>query len=87
MTLFAILAHDESSGLAVALAKHFPGDFLKIGTGQWLVAGKSTTVDVSNILGISDGSNGSAIVVAISSYYGRASTNIWEWMKVKLSAT
>jgi hypothetical protein len=86
MTLFAILAHNDDPKLADALAVHFPNNFLKVGHGQWLVAGKGTTIELSNQLGISDGSNGSAIVVSISSYYGRASTNIWEWMKVKLSA-
>jgi len=87
MTLFAILGHNDDPKLAAALTTHFPNDHLKIGHGQWLLAGKNTTVDVSNLLGITDGSNGSAIVVSISSYYGRASANVWEWMKVKLSAT
>jgi hypothetical protein len=86
MLLFAILGHNDNPALAAALNTHFPGNHLKIGAGQWLVAGKDTTVvDVSNVLGISDGTNGSGIVVSISSYYGRASQNIWEWMKVKLS--
>jgi len=85
MTLFAILGHNDDPKLAAALVRHFPNDHLRIGQGQWLLAGKNTTVDVSNLLGITDGSNGSAIVVSISSYYGRASTNVWEWMKVKLS--
>ena len=87
MTLFAILGHDENPKLEAALAVHFPDNFLKIGAGQWLVAGKGTSVDVSNVLGISDGSSGSAIVVSVASYYGRAASNIWEWMKVKLSAS
>jgi hypothetical protein len=87
MLLFAILGHDDNPRLSAALTLHFPGNYLRIGNGQWLVAGGNTTVvDVSNILGISDGTNGSGIVISIASYYGRANTNIWEWMKVKLSA-
>ena len=86
MLLFAILGHDDNPKLEAAMAVHFPGNHLRLGKGQWLVAGSNTTVvDVSNILGISDGVNGSAIVISIATYYGRANTNIWEWMKVKLS--
>jgi hypothetical protein len=58
---------------------------MKVGPGQYLVAAKGTAIDVSNLLGISDGSNGSGIVLATSAYYGRAENNICEWMKLKIS--
>lgn len=48
--------------------------------GETLVAFKGTTKELSDILQISDGSNGPAIVVSIGSYFGRASTDIWEWI-------
>jgi len=84
MNIFAIMGHDDNPKLAEALAAHFPNDHLRIGQGQWLVASRGTTVDVSNTLGITGGESGSAIVASISSYYGRASTNIWAWIKVKI---
>jgi hypothetical protein len=63
----------------------FPGNYLKVGPGQYLVAGKGTAIDISNALGITDGKNGSGIVLSTSSYYGRAENNVWEWMRIKVS--
>jgi hypothetical protein len=85
MTVFVILAETDEPKLGTAIATHFKDNYLKVGPGQWFVAGGGTSVDVSNILGITTGATSSAIVLSINSYYGRASTNVWEWLKVKLS--
>ena len=67
--------------LASAILAKYPSAFMQIAPGQWLVSAKAATAqDISNQLGISDGTNGSGIVFAISGYYGRAVTNIWEWI-------
>ena len=71
----------ENAGLATALEAVYPSKYLKVGPGQWLVASQGTANDVSNALGITDGKNGTGIVVSISGYFGRANTNIWEWIK------
>lgn len=70
-----------------ALQKSFPDNHLEVTDGQFLVASQSTAMDVSNRLGITDGENGSAIVFSMGSYYGRASTNIWDWIKSKAEST
>jgi hypothetical protein len=86
MLLFAIFGHNGDPRLEGALSQTFPADYLKVGVGDWVVAARNkTAIEVSNALGITDGSNGSAIVVSIGSYYGRASSDIWEWMKVRQS--
>jgi hypothetical protein len=86
MIVFAILSPTVSNpALEAAITTNFPNDWLKIGPGQWLTAGRGTAVDVSNLLGISDGKNGVAIIFSIASYFGRADTNVWEWIRVKLS--
>lgn len=83
MILFAVLSVPENVALDGAIAATFGDNSFKLIPGQWLVAANTTSAEVSNRLGITDGRNGSGIVVAIASYYGRASSNIWEWMKVK----
>jgi hypothetical protein len=84
MIIFAVLTPGENPKLEAALSEHFPNEYLKVATGQYLVAGRSTVIDVSNILGITDGTNGTGIIFSTSAYYGRASTNTWDWIKVKL---
>jgi hypothetical protein len=85
MIIFAVLTPSDNLQLEAAMASFFNDNYLKVGPGQYLVAGKGTAADVSNILGITDGKNGNGIVLSTSSYYGRAGNNVWEWMKVKVS--
>jgi len=83
MSLFAILAVSDDLRIASAMNSSYPNDYLKVGPGQYFVSAKGTTVDVSNALGITGGSNGLGVVVSLNSYYGYAGSDIWEWLKVK----
>jgi hypothetical protein len=67
--------------LASAVLTKFPNAFIQIAPGQWLVSAKGKTAqEISDQLGLTDGTIGSGIVFAISGYYGRAANNIWEWI-------
>lgn len=48
--------------------------------GETLIAFRGTSKELSDLLKISDGENGPAIVASVGSYFGRASTDIWEWI-------
>jgi hypothetical protein len=70
---------------AQAIQAKFPGKFIALTTGQWLVAGDGTTKDISDRLGITNDAPNAQIelvgqVFSISGYYGRAPSNIWEWI-------
>jgi hypothetical protein len=86
MSLFAVLATTDDPRIAAALGSVYPADFLRVGPGQYLLSAKGTAIDVSNTLGISNGTNGTGIVISIAGYFGHAATNIWEWLRVKGSA-
>ena len=87
MALFAILAPSDAPGLVQVLEARFKDNYLKVGPGQWILSGSGTASDISKLIGISDGQVGtSAIVLLIGGYFGRASTDIWEWMASKGSA-
>lgn len=90
MTIFAVLLPDNADvpRLEKAIGAAFDGNYLKVGEKQFLVsAASSTAVEVSNKIGITGESStfpGSAIVFATSSYFGRAPTPVWDWIKAKL---
>lgn len=90
MTVFAILMPSPQPALAAKIASVYQNDYLEITDTQWLVSTVGTTMEVCQKLGIYDPANpkaaatGSAVVFATSSYFGRASVSIWEWIKVKL---
>ncbi|WP_166141486.1 hypothetical protein [Methylosinus sp. RM1] len=89
MAVFAIIAQKNANAenLPSAIATQFPDDHLQLGNGVWLVAAKRTAKEVSDTLGVTDGSNGNAVIIEASTYYGRAGNNIWAWIKDKWEAT
>lgn len=83
MTIFVVMSVTETSELASRIATTFPNDYLQITSGQWLVSADMTAKELSDRLDVSKGIGGKTLVAAISSYYGRHSTNVWEWIRVK----
>ena len=89
MAVFAIIAQPQlgtANMLPAAVAAVFPNDFLAVAGNVWLVAHFGTAQDLSGKLGITEGTNGTAIVVEVGSYFGRADPNIWTWIKAKMEA-
>jgi hypothetical protein len=92
MTIFAVLVLPPHQPVGDAIKTAYPSDHLYISDDQWLISTKGTASDVSAKLGLYDPQNpnvaatGSAIVFSTNGYFGRAPTNVWEWIKVKLEA-
>jgi hypothetical protein len=83
MAIFVVMTVGDGVDLQSRIAKLYPNDHLHLTTGQWLVAADMTAKELSEKLGVVDGSAGRVLVAAISSYYGRHAANVWEWIKVK----
>lgn len=88
MTIFAIIKQpgDNSERLGAEIARVYPLHHYDLGSGNWLVAGRGAAKDIADRLGITDGANGSAIIVEASSYYGRANPAIWTWISANWGA-
>lgn len=77
----------NSEELAGAVVRHFPQQHYDVGNGTWLVAETGTASDVSTKLGITpEVASGSAVIMEVSSYYGRANPAIWTWVKANWEA-
>jgi hypothetical protein len=89
MAIFAILMPSPQPLLVEEIQRRFPLDHLSVSDTQWLISMTGTVVELTAKLGIYDvnepnkPSTGNAIVFAISSYFGRAPTSVWEWIKTK----
>ena len=86
MALFVLISDQEYPKLVSELQRLFPEDHFKIGVGEWLISAPATTTakELSDSLGISEGTSGSGIVIRSGGYYGRANPEIWEWIKARL---
>ena len=85
MTVFVVLNVSDPDKVGEALKTNFGENYLQISSGEWLVAASGLTAkDISDKLGISEGTSGSAIIFTTAGYWGRAPNNIWEWIGAKI---
>ena len=85
MALFLITPIVEPAKVAASVKAIFAEDYYAIPTtNSLLVHYSGTTKELSDKIGLSSGENGTGVIVSFSSYYGRAPTDIWEWIKSRL---
>ena len=88
--LYVVLSQRQEmdARLGEAVQTSFPGNSFPLAErGQWLVVGEGTAREVSDkikITGVEPPLIGSSIVFAVSGYFGRASSETWEWIAAKL---
>ena len=84
MSIFVLFRISEPAKVKAALDVNFPNDYLEVADAEFLVATNLTAEALSKKLKITDGTHGNGIVFAMGGYYGRASTDIWDWIKAKV---
>jgi hypothetical protein len=89
MTIFAIISPQGqlAQPLRVAIETSAEYQHTRVNDGFWLVAAVGTAKDIADKLGVSEGQKGSAIVLEVASYWGRASPDLWSWIKTNWEAT
>jgi len=76
----------DPATLGARIASVYPADYLLIGGVNWFIVGEGTAKDVADKLGLAEPPV-SGIVVAVSGYFGRAPSNIWEWLGARVKAS
>jgi hypothetical protein len=86
--IFAIVSFASNEPLTTAIATTYPENHLQAAPDGTLyfVSDSGTAKDVSDKIGVTAGTFGSVIVLAVSGYFGRAPMNIWEWIAAKITA-
>lgn len=84
-TLFAVMADPDNRKIVGILEAEFPEDHLQIRPGQWFLVSSGTARQVSDRLQVTPGNEtGAAVIVSVNGYYGRTSSQIWEWVAAKV---
>lgn len=85
MGIFLITPISNPDAVLKRVATDFPDEHFHIQrTGSILVYFPGTTKELSDKLGITTNEVGSAVVVSVGNYYGRAPTDVWEWIQSRL---
>jgi hypothetical protein len=84
MSLFVIIPTSApSQALGTVVTQKFANKSYRLPMGEWLVSYVGTTKQLSDELGITDGTVGvSAVVLLFNGHWGRANNDIWEWISV-----
>lgn len=84
MAVFVVIPTAKQETLDHSINTKFATNSKKLPRGEWLVSFSGTAQELSDHLGITpDGSGGHGVVVAVTTYYGHAPTDIWEWIKTR----
>jgi hypothetical protein len=79
--VFMVVPTSDVEKVRSAVNQHFLGLAYELPRGEQLVPFTGTSKQLSDRLGISDGSTGAAVVVSLGGYFGYAPNDIWEWFK------
>lgn len=88
-TLFALFAVSVPQAMEQKLQSVGPQVSLlnyRVTDNSWLLIAPNTVItrELSDSLGITDGSVSGGILVRVENYFGRANKEIWEWIVAKL---
>lgn len=89
MTIYAIVPEPNPNNhlLGPAIRKLFPeAHFALANDAAWLVSSNQTAKQVSDAIGLTDGTSGAGVIVEVASYFGRANPSIWNWIKTNWDA-
>jgi len=80
MAVFIVIPTATGQEVATSVQTKFPDKHFKLPRGEFLVSFAGTSKQLSDELGISDGTGGTGVVASLSGYFGRAPTDVWEWI-------
>jgi hypothetical protein len=88
---FLASKHSENDEAVKSRFDAWPsGDYYEMGRGQWLLAFEGTSKELYNKLFPDNTTElpklGGVVILGISGYWGRASTDMWEWITAKKEA-
>ena len=88
MTIFAVLMPVPQPSLAVQIEREYAGAYFKLSDTQYLISARGTAVEVSEKLRLDSTEYflGNAVVLSVSSYWGRAPLTVWDWLKARLKS-
>ncbi len=84
--MFAIVAVSDPNKVAAVIAEKFPNNFLSLTPEEWLISADGTAQELSSTLGLTDGVNGSGVVLSFPTYFGRSQPQTREWIADKMGA-
>ena len=80
MQIFILVPKNSSVNIDAQAESAFPGDNLKLDSGNWLVAASGTPREIAARIGVTEKGGPSVLVASIDSYWGLHPAPVWDWL-------
>ena len=84
--VYFLTAHSQAQKVRERVQAIFPeNERFELRGDQWMVVFDGTTQELAEKAGIrgGDDQNGTGLALPVTTYSGRASTSLWDWLKAK----
>jgi hypothetical protein len=84
--VYCITAHAEAAKVGARIKSLISDeDIFPLASNQWMVKYEGTTQELAEKAGVRSGEDfiGKGIVLSVTTYSGRANTELWDWLKAK----
>ena len=87
MQVFAVFNIPDPGTVQTRLEEHYPGHYIDAYHGAFFVCTTGeTSQQMGEKLGFGTENLSSGIVMPVTTYWGRADPNLWEWIHVKMES-
>jgi hypothetical protein len=86
MDVFVVFRVKPRDGMEAAIRRLYADSHYALPDGVWLIASSETAKQIGEKLGVGT-PDLSAMIFKMGGYYGRAPTEIWDWIKAKAEAS
>lgn len=87
MAIFTLHTFSPPPDLEVRVAALYPNNFYPLAPPTvWVInAPGKTSKEVADSLGFVEGAQGRYFITAMAGYWGHYATDLWEWIKLRLT--
>jgi hypothetical protein len=79
--VFAVIVTRGAPRVKAEIEKLPDNSYYEIKDDTWFISYYGTSRKLAEQLGIRTGTNGSGVVLLMEAYSGRASSDLWEWLR------
>lgn len=85
MALFFVVATTNKAAAEASIRALVGENLRSVKDDTWFVEFDGTSQDLAVKIGFVSGEAGSGIVIPVTNYAGRASAELWEWVKLRFT--
>ena len=84
MAVYFVAVVTNPSAVLAKAKELYPDAVFRLTDDKFFVNTDQTSLDLSNKIGVRDGTIGTGIVLRVTTYNGRVTSTLWEWLGARM---